>query len=120
MTIRLTDVEAQGRYEREMEDYQKAVDKRVRANSVPTLSSDWPTPPKAPEPMVDSHDKESPSANPFALATMPSTPAFGRDPQFPGAVQVPTDGTSHTMPKGYETNWTSCEDAPAKPFTLKK
>lgn len=117
MTIRLTDVEAQKRYERDLEEYREAIDKRMGQPSAP---SGWPSPPKEPGPMVNSHDEESPSNNPFGLSMAEPMPSFGRDPRFPGAVQSPQDGNAHADPKGYESNWTASNKAPAKPFTLKK
>jgi hypothetical protein len=112
VTIKLYDIEAQKDYSKSWEKYEQQEQKAMQVGS----GVSWPQYPKPPEPMIDSREKPAP------LHPMPSIAPMGPlsavDPRPQGLIDF--DGNSQSVVKGFESRWTSCEDAPATPFTLKK
>ena len=46
--------------------------------------------------------------------------AGGADPRPRSNEPMDVDGSMSLIPRGFDTHWTSCDEAPATPFTIKK
>jgi len=104
VTIRLTDLDAQKRFEREVETYEKEAAARQNAMS----AEPWPSYPKAPEPLVDSRDKGLGNPNTYFNSVGPAYPGssfsvVGRDLCMPAPLDF--DGTSQSEVEGHESSW---------------
>lgn len=111
MTIKLFDIEAQKQYADELETFELRSQKAMQPGS----GVEWPQYPKAPEPFVDSREKQLGSMLSNAVPVSAMTAA---DPRHRDVVD--RDGTSQSEVEGFETRWSTDEDAKAKPFALKR
>lgn len=115
MTIRVTDSEAEKRYEAELAEYREKVDKKIAQPSAPP---GWPEYPKMPAPMFDSDTERSgKDLNSSYAEGSPYGSGAYRSPPL-SECKLDFDGTADETPKGYESNWRNGESNPL-PFTLK-
>jgi hypothetical protein len=117
MPIELLDTLAQQQYREDLEKYRKKTDAMFDKQPGPP---GWPVHPSPPKPLFSS--KAEPPPDGFMDDSAHMRSRYGADPHFTTTEPElpPVDGTAHEEVKGHDSRWTSCEDAPAKPFTLKK
>jgi len=115
MTIRVTDTEAEKRYEKALEEYREKVDEKI---AKPTPPPGWPKYPDPPKPMFDSNTERAGKD----LNATPMGGAYGGMGPYSSPPLseccVDYDGTATETPKGFETNWQESAGI-ALPFKLK-
>lgn len=125
VTIRLFDIEAQKRFEQEVETYDLRVKDRMEQ---PGISNEpWPAFPKQPDPMADSRDEGlTKPGNAYATPHKIGNDYRGgsADPCLHGPLDF--DGNSQSEVKGHESVWQfnandgELESSDASPFKLKR
>jgi hypothetical protein len=114
VTIKLFDIEAQKRFEQEVETYDLRIKDRM---DNPGSMAELPAYPKTPEPFADSRDPSLTKST--GNGCVPCSPLGGGGGDLRSLDEREMDGTSQSEVKGFESRQNADADV-GLPFSIKK